>query len=141
MRPQSIAPRSLAIRDSDARRLADAEASRKDKTGAYLKGNLLLFGGLSYLHLFTLLVGVYLTTMMKASLRHLPPSLRTPRITRATDHIQRAPDSIPPPTMHLQPRPWMIVEDEASSAFDESTPLRALSKPEETIFRIPGRKQ
>ena len=119
--------------------LADAEPSRTDKTAFYLKGNLLVFGGLSYLHLFTLRVGVYMTNMMKATLRHLPAKLQTPRIARASEQILRAPNSIPPPTMQLQPRPWMVVEQEENSANDANTHVRAISKPAETVFRIPKR--
>ena len=117
--------------------LADAEPTGKDKTGQYLKGNLLVFGGLSYLHLFTLLVGVYMTNMMKATLRHLPTGLRTPRVARASEHVAHAPGSIPALTMPLQPRPWMIVEQEDDAADESAIPLRALSKPAETVFRIP----
>ena len=119
--------------------IADNAPTGKNKAGLYLKGNLLLFGGLSYLHLFTLLVGMYLTNMMTATLRHLPPALRTPRIVQASEHIRRAPVAIPAPVMRLQPRPWIVVDEESSAENDASEPLRALAKPEKTIFRIPGR--
>ena len=121
--------------------LADAVPSRKDKTSSYLKGNLLVFGGHSYLHLFTLLVGVYMTTMMKATLRHLPAGLHTLRVARASEQIACAPSSFPAPTMQLQARPWMIVDREDGSANDASTPVRAFSKPSETVFRIPNSRK
>ena len=42
---------------------------------AYRKANSIRFGQLTYLQVFTYLVGVYLVQMMKASLKHLPQDL------------------------------------------------------------------
>ena len=116
--------------------LTDCQPNKTDKTSAYLKGNLLLFGGLSYLHVFTILVGVYLTNMMRATVRHFPTELQLPRAVEAAKHIRSAPMEIQSPTMLLQQTPWLIM-DEQEDAAESGAPLRAIPKPEKTIVRIP----
>ena len=43
-----------------------------DDDELYRRGNWVTFGGVSYMHIFTLLVGMYLVSMMKVTLEHAP---------------------------------------------------------------------
>ena len=124
--------------------LVDKEQYNKDLMNAYQKSNLLLFGGLSYLHIFTLMVGVYLNNMMKRTLRHLPQSLRRQSIKKASEHILRTPESLPVVTMQLQaqlPPVGIIMEEKNEADNNSGEHFRALPKTEETVFRIPKIKK
>ena len=66
----------------------------------YRKGNLVKFSGISYLQIFTLLVGVYLVNTMKATLEHIPDEKKN-RISNLARTIQAAPPKIKFPTLSL----------------------------------------
>ena len=67
-----------------------------EKDELYRKGTWITFGGVSYLHIFTLLVGIYLVNMMKETLRDLPDNtVKRLHITHLLDSILQSPSRIP----------------------------------------------
>ena len=69
----------------------------------YRRGNWVLFSGASYLHIFTILVGIYLVNMMKGTLIHAPDEVtKMGQVTHAARAILRSPWRLASPTMLLQ---------------------------------------
>ena len=69
----------------------------------YRKGTWITFGGVSYLHIFTLLVGVYLVNVMKETLKHVPEVAGEGlHRTHLSDAILQSPSRIKPPALQLK---------------------------------------
>ncbi len=74
-----------------------------EKDELYRKGNWVSFGGISYLHVFTLHVGVYLLGMMKRMLKHLSSRQMDNRnLPNDSSTILRTPSHIPPLVLPLK---------------------------------------
>ena len=73
-----------------------------DKDELYRKGTWVTFGGVSYLHIFTLLVGLYLVNMMQETLKRLPDdTIKRLGITHLLDSILQSPSRIATPGLLL----------------------------------------
>ena len=69
----------------------------------YRKGTWITFGGVSYLHIFTLLVGIYLVNMMKETLKRVPEETGNRlRITQMPGSIMQGPSRIATPGLLLK---------------------------------------
>ena len=69
----------------------------------YRRGIWVTFGGVSYLHIFTLLVGVYLVNMTKETLKQIPEdTMKRFHITHLLNSILRSPLRIKSPTLRLE---------------------------------------
>ena len=70
-----------------------------NKDELYRRGNWVTFGGVSYLHIFTLLFGIYLVNMARETLNHISANQVRRAIWRP---ILQSPSKIASPTLHLQ---------------------------------------
>ena len=69
----------------------------------YRRGTWMTFGGVSYLHIFTLLVGIYLVNMMKETLKRLPDdTVKRLHNARLLDLILQSPSRIATPGLLLE---------------------------------------
>ena len=69
---------------------------------SYRKANRIKFGGLSYLQVFTLLVGIYLVKMMQTTLLHVPAALKNHRqISHYANKISKSPKQLLSPPLRL----------------------------------------
>ena len=106
------------------------------KMNKYLVGNIMSFGGLSYLQIFTILLGIYLTQMIKATLQYLPDEI-TKCVVDASSVILEAPDfDVPQLIIDVTKQQWSI-----GSVFDNTVnglvPVGDYSKPGKTVIQIP----
>ena len=109
----------------------------KRKDELYRKGTWVTFGGVSYLHIFTLLVGVYLANMMKETLKHASSvACERLQITHLADSILGSPSRIAAPTLLLnkQFNIGMILQ----STDDSFELVGDYGKPGITTIQIPG---
>ena len=69
----------------------------------YRKGTWITFGGVSYLHVFTLLVGVYLVNMTRETLKRYPEEISKQfHIAHLSESILQSPSRIATPTLELK---------------------------------------
>ena len=108
---------------------------RKDEL--YRKGTWITFGGVSYLHIFTLLVGIYLVNMMKETLKGVPEETSNRlRMTQMPGSILRAPSRIATPGLLLKKgfNMGMVLQ----STGDSFELVGNHEKPGITTIQIPG---
>ena len=73
-----------------------------DRDELYRKGSWVTFGGVSYLHIFALLVGVYLVNMTRETLMRFPEETKKRfHIAHLLDSILQSPSRIASPTLLL----------------------------------------
>ena len=109
----------------------------KRKDELYRRGTWVTFGGVSYLHIFTLLIGVYLVNMMKETLKHASEEVhRRLQIADLLDAILESPSRIAAPTLELTKQFSIGVVLEST---DDSFELVGdYEKPGITTIQIPG---
>ena len=103
----------------------------------YRKGTWITFGGVSYLHIFTLLVGVYLVNMMKETLKRLPAhTVKRLHNTHLLDSILQSPSRIATPELLLKKdfNIGMVLQ----SVGDAFELVGEHDKPGITTIQIPG---
>ena len=110
------------------------------KDDLFRRGIWVTFGGVSYLHIFTLLVGVYLVDMTKETLKQLPEvTLKRFHITHLMDSILRAPSRIKSPTLRLEKSFNAGVVLQSTNDVDRPFELVGdYGKPGNTTIQIPG---
>ena len=103
----------------------------------YRKATWVTFGGVSYLHIFTFLVGIYLVNMMKETLKRLSDdAVKRLNITNLLDLILQSPSRIKAPELLLKKDFSMAtVLDNTSGSFKL---IGDHKKPGITTIQIPG---
>ena len=107
------------------------------KDELYRKGTWVTFGGVSYLHIFTLLVGVYLVNMMKETVKRVPEETgKRIHITQMPGSILQAPSRIATPGLLLKKgfNMGMVLQ----STGDSFELVGNHEKPGITTIQIPG---
>ena len=107
------------------------------KDELYRKGTWIAFGGVSYLHIFTLLVGIYLVNMMKETLMRVPvDTVKRLHITHLLDPILESPSRIATPRLLLKKgfNMGMVLQ----STGDSFELVGNHEKPGITTIQIPG---
>lgn len=106
----------------------------------YRKGVWITFGGVSYLHVFTLLVGVYLVKMMKGTLKRYPEEIsKRFHVSHLSESILQSPSRIASPTLLLEKSFNMGLLLQSSGDADNPFELVGdFGKPGITTIQIPG---
>ena len=113
---------------------------RKDEL--YRKGTWITFGGVSYLHIFALLVGVYLVNMTKETLKRCPEETsKRLHIAHLSESILQSPSRIASPTLDLKKgfNMGMVFHNTG----DPNNPIELvgdLKNPGITTIQVPGWK-
>ena len=111
----------------------------KGKDELYRKGTWVTFGGVSYMHIFVLLMGVYLVNRMKETLRRMPDEVGTRLgIHRVSGPIFQAPSRIAPATLLLEK--GFNIGVVLQSTGDSFELVGDYEKPGMTTIQIPGWK-
>ena len=105
----------------------------------YRRANCIKFNGMTYPQIFTYLVGLYLVSMMKASLRHIPQEIG--RVSASTEIWRTIMDGPPQPLR----QPMHLDKDYAMGAVIHNTGRRGESfvlvgdyeQPSSTLVQIP----
>ena len=110
------------------------------KDEKYRKANVINFSGISYIQIFTFLVGHYLARMMKNTLRHIPEDLTkgntAPDVWQT---IMETPTELASMRLSLE-RPYAMGAVYRANG-DAENPLELIgdyTKPSETLVQIPG---
>ena len=113
-----------------------------DNDELFRKGHWVTFGGISYLHIFTVLVGVYLVTMMNETLKHIPDERkRRLQIDHLSRTIAKCPAEIRGCQMMLEKR--YSIGTVVDSKTDLNNPFELVGdykKVGTTTIQIPGWK-
>ena len=115
-------------------KIGDAEDEK------YRKANVINFSGISYIQIFTYLVGHYLAKMMKSTLSHIPEELTEQNVTSdAWRIIMDTPERLAPMKLRLD-RPFEMVAVYRGTG-DAENPLELIGdyeNPSLTVVQIPG---
>ena len=107
------------------------------KDELYRRGTWITFGGVSYLHIFTLLVGIYLVNMMKETLKRLPDdTVKRLHISHLLDSILQSPSRIATPGLLLNK--GFNLGTVIQSTSDSFELVGDHDKPGITTIQIPG---
>ena len=110
----------------------------------YRKANIINFSGISYIQIFTFLVGHYLAKMMKSTLSHIPEELTGPNVTSDVWRIiMDTPERVAHFKLHLDREYAMGAVYETTR--DPADPMYLVMKlvgnyedPSQTLVKIPG---
>ena len=106
----------------------------------YRKANVINFSGISYIQIFTFLVGHYLAKMMKSTLGHIPEELTGPNVTSDMWRIiMDTPERLAHFKLHLDREYTMSAVYDTTG--DPDNPLQLVGNyedPSKTLVQIPG---
>ena len=105
----------------------------------YRKANVINFSGISFVQIFTFLVGFYLARMMRASLKHIPPELtQFSDLDEMWRDISQTPTKLPSLTMEVD-RPYFmgVVLQNSPNTGGPFKLIGDYQTPNRTVVRIP----